>query len=96
MIFTVLSTDWANCADPWRCYIKNAGKPGEGPPASMGHGWEPGLAFDCDYQHLASTITDEKASGGSATTGSCFNHAVGFTQDRPKGWVGDWIKPNLA
>jgi len=26
------STDWTSCADPWRCYIKNAGKSGQGPP----------------------------------------------------------------
>jgi hypothetical protein len=74
------STDWTACADPWRCYIKNAGKSGQGPPVrflssvvqqritrepaclmlyvrgqeSMGHGWEPGLAFDCDYKVVPS------------------------------------------
>ena len=76
----------------------------------------------CVWQHLESTVTDEAYSGGSATTGSCFNKLVGFNQDRweseptldlqcgtvvgilvtdppfgrPKGWVGDWIKPSLA
>ena len=40
MLFTALaligsgedSEDWTSCADPWRCYIKNAGKSGQGPP----------------------------------------------------------------
>jgi len=88
--------DWTACSDPWRCYIKEAGKPGIGPPESMGHGWQPGLAFDCDYTHLLGSITDEAGSGGSATTGMCFKDSVGFTPDRPKGWVGKWITPNLA
>mmetsp|Transcript_11253 Transcript_11253/g.17693 ORF Transcript_11253/g.17693 Transcript_11253/m.17693 type:complete len:108 (+) Transcript_11253:39-362(+) len=88
--------DWTSCDDPWRCYIKHAGQAGVGPPGSAGNGWEPGLGFDCNYQHLASTITDESGSGGSATTGMCFKDQVGFTPDRPKGWVGKWDKPSLA
>jgi hypothetical protein len=43
--------DWTSCDDPWRCYIQLAGQQG-GPPESAGHGWEPGLAFDCDYATL--------------------------------------------
>ncbi len=45
------SKDWTSCDDPWRCYIQLAGHAG-GPPGSAGHGWEPGLAFDCDYDTL--------------------------------------------
>ena len=114
----------------WRCYIKEAGKPGIGTPESMGHGWQPGLAFDCDYTHLLGSITDEAGEQhrahimGKSRRLTCMQdpvgarrlgcasrtrqvpllslavltwlEQVGFTPDRPKGWVGKWIAPNPA